>query len=59
MTKRKPALGVDCVIWKGDEPSIDRLTEHDYHEAYWAESLYNYGDEDCFMILKKPETDRG
>jgi len=48
----KPELGVDCVIWCSGEPKVDRLTDEDHHEAYWAESLYAYGDEDKFLILK-------
>lgn len=53
--KEKPELGVDCIIWRGDEPMIDRLTDEDHYEAYWEESLYAFGDEDCFILLpKKP-----
>ena len=53
----KPELGVDCIIWTVDGPKIDRLTEEDHFEAYWEESLYAFGDEDCFVLLPvKPET---
>ncbi len=51
--KTKPELGVDCVIWCAGEPKIDRLTDEDHHEAYWAESLYAFGDEDKFLILEQ------
>ena len=50
----KPELGIDCVIWTALGPMIDRLTDENHHEAYWEESLYSYGDEECFMILNKP-----
>lgn len=49
--KQKPKLGVDCVIWCSGEPKIDRLTDEDHHEPYWAESLYSFGDEDKFLVL--------
>jgi hypothetical protein len=48
---QKPDLGVDCVIWCSGEPKVDRLTDEDHHEAYWAESLYAFGDEDKFIVL--------
>ena len=54
----KPQLGVDCVIWCGGEPKIDRLTDEDHHEPYWEESLYAFGDEDCFIVLEKPITQK-
>lgn len=49
---KKPELGVNCVIWCNGEPKIDRLTDEDHHEAYWAESLYAFGDEDKFLVLE-------
>tara|TARA_R100000951_G_scaffold100613_1_gene91471 strand:+ start:267 stop:437 length:171 start_codon:yes stop_codon:yes gene_type:complete len=52
--EQKPERGVDCVIWCSGTPMIDRLTDEDHHEDYWEESLYSYGDEDCFMVLVKP-----
>jgi hypothetical protein len=48
----KPGLGVDCVIWCAGDPRLDRLTTENHHEAYWAESLYAFGDEDKFLVLK-------
>ena len=42
----KPELGVDCIMWTVSGPMI---------EAYWEESLYAYGDEECFILLpEKP-----
>ena len=54
-SSNKPELGVYCIIWCSGEPKIDRLTDEDHYEAYWEESLYSYGDEDCFMLLIKPD----
>jgi hypothetical protein len=51
----KPELGMNCVVWYNGEPKIDYLTEKDHHKAYWAESLYAYGDEDKFLILYPAE----
>jgi len=51
----KPELGVDCVIWTQTGPMIDRLTDENHYEPYWEESLYAYGDEECFMVLVKPD----
>lgn len=53
--KIKPELGMNCVVWYNGEPKIDYLTEKDHHEAYWAESLYAYGDEEKFLILYPAE----
>jgi hypothetical protein len=47
----KPGLGVDCVIWCSGEPMVDRLTDENHTEAYWAESLYAFGDEEKYVIL--------
>tara|TARA_R110000851_G_scaffold320535_1_gene485473 strand:+ start:312 stop:659 length:348 start_codon:yes stop_codon:yes gene_type:complete len=49
--QRTPELGANCVIWRGDKPSIDNLTDEDHHEPYWAESLCSFGDEDKFIVL--------
>ena len=51
----KPELGVDCIMWTVSGPMIDRLTDENHYEAYWEESLYAYGDEECFILLpEKP-----
>jgi len=57
MSIEKPGLGVDCIMWTVSGPMIDRLTDDNHYEAYWEESLYTYGDEECFVLLPdKPET---
>ena len=50
----KPEKGVNCVIWTVLGPMIDRLTDENHYEDYWEESLYAYGEEECFIVLNKP-----